>query len=189
MATLANKYRPLTFNDVVEQKSTVTILTNQLSKGTYSNCYLFYGPSGCGKTTLARILASQLNGGPTGIHEIDAGSQNGVDEIRRLQEEAVLREVGATYRIYIIDEAHMLTTNAWNALFISCPAFPTKGSPCLSSSAPGPSPISITSASLLPTPNTIFVLFLQSLHFLHPLIACSNSSQLLYISFHQFYKF
>ena len=116
MATLANKYRPLTFNDVVEQKSTVTILTNQLNKGTYSNCYLFYGPSGCGKTTLARILASQLNGGPTGIHEIDAGSQNGVDEIRRLQEEAVLREVGATYRIYIIDEAHMLTTNAWNAL-------------------------------------------------------------------------
>lgn len=136
MATLYRKYRPKTFDDVVEQDSIVTTLTNQIKLGRIGHAYLFTGSRGTGKTSCARIFARAVNclhpvnGSPCGeceackkldgdnvdIVEMDAASNNGVDDARDIREKVKYLPVACKYKVYIIDEVHMLTGGAFNAL-------------------------------------------------------------------------
>lgn len=119
MESLAVKYRPMSFNDVVSQTSVVKILERQLELGEFKNTYLFCGSSGCGKTTCARIFATRINGGVGTPIEIDAASNNGVDNVKSIIKEANERSIDSKYKIYIIDECHSLTSQAWQA-FLKC---------------------------------------------------------------------
>lgn len=119
MESLAVKYRPHKFENVLGQTATIKILQKQLEKSKLTNCYLFAGPSGDGKTTIARIFASEINGENYHPIEIDAASNNGVDNIRSIIDEAVQRSLTGEYKIFIIDECHMITTAGWNA-FLKC---------------------------------------------------------------------
>lgn len=114
--TLAVKYRPKTFDDVVEQEAIKVILTEQIKTNSFKHAYLFCGPAGCGKTTAARIFANELNKGLGNPIEVDAASNNGVDNIRDIIENAKRKSLDSEYKIYIIDECHMLSTGAWNAM-------------------------------------------------------------------------
>lgn len=114
--TLAVKYRPHTFDDVVEQSAIKDILTDQIETGTFQHSYLFCGPAGCGKTTAARIFASDINGGKGNPIEVDAASNNGVDNVREIIDGARRKALDSDYKVYIIDECHMLSTGAWNAM-------------------------------------------------------------------------
>ena len=116
MKSLSVRYRPNNFDDVVCQDSIVKILKKQLELENFSNVYLFAGPSGCGKTTIARIFANEINKGSGNPIEIDAASNSGVDNVRTLINSANDRSLDSEYKIYIIDECHMLTNQAWNAL-------------------------------------------------------------------------
>lgn len=111
--TLAVKYRPQKFNDVVEQNVIKAILQNQINDNDIKNCYLFCGPAGCGKTSNARLFAKQINGTSANITELDAASHNGVEDIRKLLEDSKFKPIGSKYRVYIIDECHSLSNNAW----------------------------------------------------------------------------
>lgn len=134
---LYRKYRPKVFRDVVGQEHITQTLSNELSSGRLSHAYLFTGTRGTGKTTCAKILAKAMNclspqnGDPCNecqvcrgidngsifdVVEIDAASNNGVDNIRDLREEANFTPSVGKFRVYIIDEVHMLSTGAFNAL-------------------------------------------------------------------------
>ena len=132
---LYRKYRPSNLDDVVGQEEIKKILSTSIVNGTITHAYLFSGPRGTGKTTMAKILAKMVNclnpvnGNPcnectncknlfnsSDIIEIDAASNNGVDEIRDLREKANLVPSMCKYKVYIIDEVHMLTVQAFNAL-------------------------------------------------------------------------
>ncbi len=134
---LYRKWRPQAFADVVGQDSIVKTLSNALKSGRISHAYLFTGPRGIGKTTVARILAKGLNcqTGPTAspcgeceecvaitegtslnVIEIDGASNRGIDNVRELRGQVQYTPVNARYKVYIIDEVHMLTTEAFNAL-------------------------------------------------------------------------
>lgn len=134
---LYRKWRPRCFADVVGQPQVTVTLQNELMAGRVAHAYLFTGSRGTGKTTCAKILAKAVNclhpqdGDPCGeceicraaddgslmdIVEIDAASNNGVDNIRTLREEANFTPASAKYRVYIIDEVHMLSVGAFNAL-------------------------------------------------------------------------
>ena len=136
---LYRRYRPETFAEVIGQDHVTAPLRNALSNNRVNHAYLFSGPRGCGKTTSARILARAINcekgpiaepcgvcksctdlarGGPGSIDviEIDAASHGGVDDARDLRERAFFSPVESRYKIYIIDEAHMVTTQGFNAL-------------------------------------------------------------------------
>ena len=114
--SLAVKYRPKSFDDVVEQKAIKDILTDQIETGTFQHSYLFCGPAGCGKTTAARIFANDINGGKGNPIELDAASNNGVDSIREVIDGARRKSLDSEYKVYILDEVHMLSTGAWNAM-------------------------------------------------------------------------
>src|SRR5690606_35145715 len=135
--SLYRKWRPQSFAEVVGQESIVTTLKNSLDMGRVSHAYLFAGPRGTGKTTVARILAKGLNceQGPTSepcgrcaecetiaagtslnVIEIDGASNRGIDDVRELRSQVQFTPVNARYKVYIIDEVHMLTTEAFNAL-------------------------------------------------------------------------
>lgn len=114
--TLAVKYRPKTFDDVVEQTAIKDILTDQIRTGTFQHSYLFCGPAGCGKTTAARIFANDINSGKGNPIEVDAASNNGVDNVREIIDGARRKSLDSDYKVYIIDECHMLSTGAWNAM-------------------------------------------------------------------------
>ena len=116
MKSLATIYRPNDFDSVKSQESIIKILKRQLELEKFSNVYLFCGPSGCGKTTIARIFAKEANKGIGDPIEIDAASNNGVDNVRSIIDSANSRSLSGEYKIYIIDECHMLTTQSWNAL-------------------------------------------------------------------------
>ena len=116
MESLAVKYRPTTFDDVVEQNSVKTILRHQLETNTIQHAYLFVGSAGCGKTTCARIFASEINKGQGTPIEVDAASHNSVDDVRGIIEDSKLQSIDSEYKVYILDEVHMLSTSAWNAL-------------------------------------------------------------------------
>lgn len=136
--TLAVKYRPKNFAEVEGQPTIISILSKQIETGAFRQAYLFVGPSGCGKTTTARIMANAINKNEGEPIEIDAASNNGVDSIRQLIVDAQQTSIDSDYKIYIIDEAHMLTTAAWNAalklieepptntIFIFCTTNPEK---------------------------------------------------------------
>lgn len=132
---LYRKYRPVDFDSVYGQEEVVTVIKNAINNNMVSHAYLFCGPRGTGKTTIAKIIARMVNcenlidGKPCGkcyncinflnsndIVEIDAASNNGVDEIRELRDKINLVPSNAKYKVYIIDEVHMLTTQAFNAL-------------------------------------------------------------------------
>lgn len=134
---LARKYRPQSFSEVYAQDHVTKILQSAIASGRIAHAYLFTGPRGVGKTSLARIMAKSLNcdTGPTthpcnkctncteitagvspDVIEIDGASNTGVDDIRELQKELMYAASGAKYKIYIIDEVHMLSKNAFNAL-------------------------------------------------------------------------
>ena len=115
MKSLAVKYRPNTFEAVCGNQVTVQILKRVLDLGCPKNAYLFAGPSGCGKTTLARLFAKALNNDACDPNEIDAASNNGVDAVRTIMESANQRSLTGTYKIYIIDECHAITTAGWQA--------------------------------------------------------------------------
>ena len=116
MESLAVKYRPKSFDDVVEQSSVVQILQRQISTGNIKNAYIFSGASGCGKTTCARIFANEINRHMGSPIEIDAASNNGVDKIRELVQTANQRSLDSEYKVIILDEAHTLTSQSWQAL-------------------------------------------------------------------------
>ena len=133
---LYRKYRPKKFDDVIGQKVTVEILKNSIINNKISHAYLFNGPRGTGKTSVAKIFARSVNclnnknGNACGtcelckkiqendvdIIEIDAASNNGVEEIREIRSKVKLLPAVAKYKVYIIDEVHMLSTGAFNAL-------------------------------------------------------------------------
>lgn len=120
---LYRKYRPRKLADVVGQPHITSTLDNAIKSGRVSHGYLFSGPRGVGKTSVARILAHQLNNfdygdsrGSLDIIEIDAASNRRIDEIRELREKVHIAPVSGTYKVYIIDEVHMLTREAFNAL-------------------------------------------------------------------------
>ncbi len=131
------KYRPLTFDQVVGQEPITRTLRNALRQGTVRHAYLFTGPRGTGKTTTARLLAKAVNctalpeerpcnacaictavneGRLIDLIEVDAASNRGIDEIRDIREKARFRPNQAEYKVYVLDEAHMLTQEAFNAL-------------------------------------------------------------------------
>ena len=133
---LYRKYRPNNFDDLVGQNGVSSIIKNEILSNKLSHAYLFSGPRGTGKTSTAKIIAKMINcnnlskdGVPCGkcdnclnfinssdIVEIDAASNNGVDEIRDLRDKVNLVPTNGKYKVYIIDEVHMLTTQAFNAL-------------------------------------------------------------------------
>lgn len=136
--SLATKYRPTTFEDVCGQNITTTILQKVVDAGSFKNCYIFSGTSGCGKTTCARIFAKLINNGVGDPIEVDAASNNGVDNVRAMIESANQRALVGEYKVFIIDECHSLTSQAWQAflkgieecpkytIFIFCTTEPQK---------------------------------------------------------------
>lgn len=114
--SLANKYRPQTFEDVVEQDAIKTVLMNQINTDNLKHAYLFCGGAGTGKTTSARIIANMMNGGVGKPVEMDCASHNGVDDMRMIIEECKTRPLIGKYKIFLLDEVHMLTVQAWNSL-------------------------------------------------------------------------
>jgi DNA polymerase-3 subunit gamma/tau len=113
---LYRKYRPQSFNDVVGQDQAVELLTSSIKQKKISHAYLFCGGRGTGKTTVARIVAREIGCNDEDIIEIDAASNRGIDEIRELREAVRTAPFSSPYKIYIVDEAHMLTKEAANAL-------------------------------------------------------------------------
>lgn len=119
---LYRKYRPQSFKDIVGQNHIVSVLNNAIEKNQISHAYLFYGPRGTGKTSVAKIFANEVNKNEVyqkenvDIIEIDAASNNGVDEVRDIKEAIKFLPSEGRYKVYIIDEVHMLTTAAFNAL-------------------------------------------------------------------------
>lgn len=135
--SLYRKYRPKTFNDVIGQEYIVQILKNSIKNNAVANAYVFAGTKGTGKTSIAKIYANAINclsnkdGDVCGqceickdfannqvidVLELDAASNNGVDEIRKITDAVSTLPTKLTKKVYILDEAHMLTTSAWNAL-------------------------------------------------------------------------
>lgn len=116
MRSLAVKYRPKKFSEVVSQDSVKQVLQNQLETEEFKNAYLFCGGAGTGKTTTARIVANEMNKGKGTPIEIDGASNNGVDNIRDIIEKCKSRSLDCKYKVFIIDEVHMLSIGAFNAL-------------------------------------------------------------------------
>ena len=119
MEALAVKYRPRIWDDITEQKSIVKILKRQIETKTFKNAYLFAGASGAGKTTASRIFANEINNHQGSPIEIDAASNNSVDNVRNIVKSAQERAIDCEYKIFIIDEAHALSNAAWQA-FLKC---------------------------------------------------------------------
>lgn len=116
MKALAIKYRPKSFEDVTEQKTVCKILKYQLQSGKIKNAYLFCGPAGCGKTTCARIFAKEINNGIGTTIEMDAASQNGIDDVREIIRQARTKSINSEYKVFIIDECHSFSNSAWQAM-------------------------------------------------------------------------
>ena len=127
----ARKYRPTEFSDVVDQESVTEVLNSAISNGKLSQALLFTGPRGVGKTSCARIVARKINNfeindeNSYNIFELDAASNNGVDAIRNLIEQTRIPPQFGKYKVYIIDEVHMLSSGAFNAFLKTLEEPPT----------------------------------------------------------------
>ncbi len=115
-SVLYRKYRPQSFKDVLGQEAVVEALEGALKLGRVAHAYLFSGSRGTGKTSVARILARALGTSDADLYEIDAASNRGIDDVRALREGVATVPFESTYKVYIIDEVHMLTKEAFNAL-------------------------------------------------------------------------
>lgn len=113
---LYRKYRPQSFAEVLGQEHVVHALEGAIKLGRIPHAYLFAGSRGTGKTSVARILARELKTTAADLYEIDAASNRGIDEVRALREAVAAVPFESRYKVYILDEAHMLTREAWNAL-------------------------------------------------------------------------
>ncbi|MCD8200680.1 MAG: DNA polymerase III subunit gamma/tau [Clostridia bacterium] len=159
-------FRPTTFDEVVRQEHIVQILKNQIKEDKIGHAYLFCGPRGTGKTTLAKIFARAVNcenpkdgspcgvcptcralslGGNLDISEIDAASNNGVDEMRDLREKVQYPPVNGRYKVYIIDEVHMLSSAAFNAVLKTLEEPPSHAMFILATTEPQKIPATILS--------------------------------------------
>ena len=123
MKSLYRRYRPMTLSEVVGQPQVTEPLAKSIEQEKISHAYLFIGPRGTGKTSVARIFAHEINGFKyeleddyVDIIEIDGASNRGIDNIRELREKAAIAPTSGKYKVYIIDEVHMLTKEAFNAL-------------------------------------------------------------------------
>ena len=123
---LAIKYRPQNFSQLTEQSAVVTILTNQIETNTIKHGYLFAGGAGTGKTTSARIFANMINKGAGTPIELDAASNNSVEDIRRLTEDAQTQSIDSEYKVFVIDECHSLSNQAWQAMLKTLEEPPSK---------------------------------------------------------------
>lgn len=113
---LYRKYRPKEFKDVVGQEHVVNALSSAIKHGNIGHAYLFSGSRGTGKTSVARILARGIGCGDDDIYEIDAASNTSVDDVRELRDSVHSLPLSSPYKLYIIDEVHMLSKSAFNAL-------------------------------------------------------------------------
>lgn len=114
--TLYRKYRPQTFKDVIGQESVIKALEGAIKSNNIAHAYLFSGSRGTGKTSIARIFARAIGSSNNDTYEIDAASNRGVDDIRALRDAVHTMPLDSLYKVYIVDEAHMLTKEAFNAL-------------------------------------------------------------------------
>jgi len=113
--SLYRKYRPQSFKEVIGEEHIVSVLENEIKLNTLAHAYLFSGSRGTGKTSVARIFAQAIGTSKNDLYEIDAASNNGVDEIRLLGESVHTLPFDSKYKVYILDEAHMLSKAAFNA--------------------------------------------------------------------------
>ena len=113
---LYRKYRPETFDEVVEQDHIVDVLKSSIETGKVSHAYLFVGSRGTGKTTVARIFAREIGASVNDVYEIDAASNRKVEEVRELLDGVRVLPFDSKYKVYIIDEVHMLSKESWGAL-------------------------------------------------------------------------
>lgn len=113
---LYRKYRPSSFKDVLGQEHITSVLEESIKGGNISHSYLFFGSRGTGKTSVARILAKEIGCEPEDLYEMDAASNRGIDDVRELRDAVHTHPFKSPYKVYIIDEVHMLTKEAFNAL-------------------------------------------------------------------------
>lgn len=113
---LYRKYRPKGFDEVIGQDHIVNTIKGSLDTGKVAHAYLLHGPRGTGKTTIARIIASELGTSVNDIYEIDAASNRKIEHAKDIRENVRTKPFDSKYKVYILDEVHMLTEGAWNAL-------------------------------------------------------------------------
>ena len=127
MANLAQKYRPKTLDEMTEQSVVVDIVRNICESETMSNRnFLFIGPAGVGKTSIAKIIARTINENKGEPIEMDAASHSGVEDMRKIMEEARQYPVGHKYKVFIIDEVHALSAAAWSAALTTLESQPAR---------------------------------------------------------------
>jgi DNA polymerase-3 subunit gamma/tau len=142
---LYRKYRPQSWDEIIGQEHVVRTLTNALKLGRVSHAYLFAGPRGTGKTTIARLLAKSLECSDLDLIEIDAASNRGIDEIRQLRDGIKFVPTHGKYKVFIIDEAHQLTKEAFNALLKTLEEPPAHAIFILTTTEPHKVPVTILS--------------------------------------------